>query len=267
MSTRIETIETIVPKELRARIRRGEWRRPTAGLAAGYAQANLVVLPRSDAYDFLVFCQRNPKPCPLLEVTELGDAEPTTTAPGADLRVDVPKYRVYRRGRPFAEEDDIRSQWRDDLVAFLLGCSFTFEHAMLRAGVPVRHIECGRNVPMYVTSIPCRPAGALHGPMVVSMRPLPAAHIPRAVLITGRYVRAHGAPVHIGDPAAIGIRDLGRPDYGEPPVIEPGEVPVFWACGVTPQAVAMAAGVELMITHAPGHMFVTDLLDEDLAAG
>ena len=267
MSTHIDTIERVEPKELRARIRRGEWRRPTAGLAAGYAQANLVVLPRSDAYDFLVFCQRKLKPCPLLEVTDPGIAEPATTAPGADLRVDLPKYRVHRRGRSIAEEDDIRSHWREDLVAFLLGCSFTFEHAMLRAGVPVRHIECGRNVPMYVTSLPCRPAGTLHGPMVVSMRPLPAAEIPRAVLITGRYVRAHGAPVHIGDPAAIGIRDLSRPDYGEPPMIAPGEVPVFWACGVTPQAVATAAGVELMITHAPGHMFVTDLPDEDLAAG
>ena len=267
MSTRIEAIQGLSPAELRARIRRGEWRQVTAGLAPGYAQANLVVLPRAAAYDFLVFCQRNPKPCPLIEVTDPGNPEPATSAPGADLRTDVPRYRVHRRGRPVVEETDIRSYWRDDLVAFLLGCSFTFETAMRRAGIPVRHIDCGRNVPMYVTSIPCRPAGALHGPMVVSMRPLPAAHVPRAVLITGRYPRAHGAPVHMGDPAAIGIRDLGRPDYGEPPVMEPGEVPVFWACGVTPQAVAMAAGVDFMITHAPGHMFVTDLLDEDFAAG
>ena len=267
MSTRTEAIQGIGPAELRARIRRGEWRGFTAGLAPGRAQANLVVLPRSAAYDFLVFCQRNPKPCPLIEVTDPGSPEPAVSAPGADLRTDVPKYRVHRRGRPVLEEDDIRSHWRDDLVAFLLGCSFTFESAMQRAGIPVRHIDCGRNVPMYVTSIPCRPAGALHGPMVVSMRPLRAADIPRAVLITGRYPRAHGAPVHIGDPAAIGVKDLARPDYGEPPVMEPGEVPVFWACGVTPQAVAMAAGVEFMITHAPGHMFVTDLLDEDLAAG
>jgi uncharacterized protein YcsI (UPF0317 family) len=267
MSTQVETIQSLSPAELRARIRRGEWRGLTSGLAPGYAQANLVVLPRTAAYDFLVFCQRNPKPCPLLEVTDPGSAEPVVTAPGADLRTDVPRYRVLRRGRPAVEETDIRSFWRDDLVAFLLGCSFTFETAMLRAGIPVRHIECGCNVPMYVTSIPCRPAGALHGPMVVSMRPLPAADVPRAVLITGRYTRAHGAPVHIGDPAAIGIKDLGRPDYGEPPVIQPGEVPVFWACGVTPQAVALAAGVEFMITHAPGHMFVADLRDEDLTTG
>ncbi|HEV2284135.1 MAG TPA: putative hydro-lyase [bacterium] len=267
MSTRVETPQDLSPRELRARIRRGEWRKSTVGLAAGYAQANLVVLPRDAAYDFLVFCQRNPKPCPLVEVTDPGNPEPAVTAPGADLRVDVPKYRVHRRGRPVTEEDDIRSYWRDDLVAFLLGCSFTFEGALQRVGIPVRHIDCGRNVPMYVTSTPCRSAGALHGPMVVSMRPLPAAHVPRAVLISGRYTRAHGAPVHIGDPATIGIKDLSRPDYGEPPVIEPGEVPVFWACGVTPQAVAMTAGVEFMITHAPGHMFVTDLLDEDLAGG
>jgi uncharacterized protein YcsI (UPF0317 family) len=267
MSTQLESVQHLSPAELRASIRRGEWRGPTSGLAPGYAQANLAVLPRSAAYDFLVFCQRNPKPCPLLEVTDPGSAEPSVTAPGADLRTDVPRYRVLRRGRAPVEETDIRSYWRDDLVAFLLGCSFTFETAMQRGGIPVRHIECGRNVPMYVTSIPCRPAGAFHGPMVVSMRPLPAADIPRAVLITGRYTRAHGAPVHIGDPAAIGVKDLSRPDYGEPPDIRPGEVPVFWACGVTPQAVAIAAGVEFMITHAPGHMFVADLLDEDLAAG
>lgn len=267
MSTQVEALQGAGPAELRARIRRGEWQSLTAGLASGYAQANLVILPRAAAYDFLVFCQRNPKPCPLLDVTDPGSPEPKIAAPGADLRTDVPKYRVYRRDRPAAEETDIRPYWRDDLVAFLLGCSFTFEGAMQRGGIPVRHIECGRNVPMYVTSIPCRPAGALHGPMVVSMRPLPAAQVPRAVLITGRYPRAHGAPVHIGDPAVIGIGDLGRPDYGEPPVMEPGEVPVFWACGVTPQAVAKEAGVEFMITHAPGHMFLTDLLDEDLAAG
>ena len=267
MSTGVEALQHAGPKELRARIRRGEWRRPTAGLAGGYAQANLVVLPREDSYDFLVFCQRNPKPCPLLEVTDPGNPEPATAAPGADLRTDLPKYRIHRRGRPVVEEDDVRSYWRNDLVAFLLGCSFTFETAMLHAGITVRHVECGRNVPMYVTSTLCHPAGVLHGPMVVSMRPLPAAQVPRAVLVTGRYPRAHGAPVHIGDPAAIGITDLNRPDYGEPPIIEPGEVPVFWACGVTPQAVAIAAGVEFMITHAPGHMLLTNLLDEDLAAG
>lgn len=255
------------PREWRLRMRRGEWHSPTAGLAPGFAQANLVVVPREIAYDFLVFCQRNPKPCPLIDVTDPGSPEPAFAAPGADLRTDLPRYRVYRRGRLEAEETEITRYWRPDLVCFLLGCSFTFEAAMQAAGLPVRHIEDGRNVSMYITSLPCRPAGALHGPMVVSMRPLLPRDVPRAVLLTGRYPRAHGAPVHAGDPEAIGVRDLGRPEFGDPPRIEPGEVPVFWACGVTPQAVAQEAAVELMITHAPGHMFITDLRDEDLAAG
>lgn len=255
------------PRELRLRARRGEWQAPTSGLAPGHAQANLVVVPRAVAYDFLVFCQRNPKPCPLIDVTDPGNPEPAYAAPGADLRTDLPRYRVYRQGRLVAEETEITRYWRDDLVAFLLGCSFTFEEAMLRAGLPVRHMEDGRNAAMYITGLACRPAGALHGPMVVSMRPLPAQDVPRAVLITARYPRAHGAPVHAGDPGAIGVGDLSRPDFGDPPRIMPGEVPVFWACGVTPQAVAMAAKVDLMITHAPGHMFVTDLRDEDLATG
>ncbi|HKV46341.1 MAG TPA: putative hydro-lyase [bacterium] len=263
----LAAVHGAAPRDLRARMRSGEWQGPTAGLAPGFAQANLVVLPRDTAYDFLVFCQRNPKPCPLIDVTDPGSPQPAYAAPGADLRTDLPKYRIYRRGEVEAEVTEITRHWRPDLVAFLLGCSFTFEMAMQHAGLPVRHIEGGRNVPMYVTSIPCRPAGTLHGPMVVSMRPLPAAGIPRATLVTGRYQRAHGAPVHIGDPGAIGVRDLAHPDFGDPPRIEPGEVPVFWACGVTPQAVARAAKVELMITHAPGHMFITDLLDEDLAVG
>jgi len=248
-------------------MRRGEWRAPTSGLAPGFAQANLVVVPQSIAYDFLVFCQRNPKPCPLIDVTDPGDPEPLLAAPGADLRTDLPRYRIYRHGRLEAEETEITRYWRGNLVAFLLGCSFTFEAAMQRAGLPVRHIEDGRNVPMYVTKLSCRPAGALHGPMVVSMRPLPLHDVPRAMLVTGRYPRAHGAPVHAGDPAAIGVRDLSRPEFGDPPRIEPGEAPVFWACGVTPQAVAIATRIDLMITHAPGHMFITDLLDEDLTAG
>jgi len=254
------------PRELRLRARRGEWTGVTAGLAPGYAQTNLVVVPRELAYDFLVFCQRNPKPCPLVEVTDPGSPEAAIAAPGSDLRTDLPRYRIYRRGRLQEEVTEIGRVWRGDLVAFLLGCSFTFEHAMQRAGLPVRHIEDGGNVPMYVTSIPCRPAAALRGPMVVTMRPLPPAAVPRTMLVTGRYPKAHGAPVHVGDPAAIGIRDLAHPDFGDPPRIEPGEVPVFWGCGVTPQAVAIAAKVDLMITHAPGHMFLTDLLDEDLTS-
>jgi uncharacterized protein YcsI (UPF0317 family) len=263
----LHAVRGATPGEIRRRIRSGEWRSPTAGLAPGFAQANLVVVPRDTAYDFLVFCQRNPKPCPLIDVTDPGNPEPPYAARGADLRTDLPRYRVYRRGELETEETEITRFWRPDLVAFLLGCSFTFETAMQHAGLPVRHIEDGRNVSMYVTTTACQAAGGLHGPMVVSMRPLPLVLVPRAVLITGRYPRAHGAPVHVGDPEAIGIRDLARPDFGDPPRIEPGEVPVFWACGVTPQAVAREAKVDLMITHAPGHMFITDLLDEDLGVG
>ncbi|MGH7360312.1 MAG: putative hydro-lyase [Candidatus Methylomirabilales bacterium] len=253
------------PKEVRERIRRGEWVRPTAGCAAGYVQANLVVLPRDLAYDFLLFTHRNPRPCPLLEVTDPGSPEPVRVAPGADLRTDLPKYRVYRHGVLAEEVTDLIPLWRDDLVAFLLGCSFTFEAALLKAEVPVRHLEEGRNVPMYITSIPCAPAGLFEGPLVVSMRPIPPEKVARAAGVTARFPAVHGAPVHVGTPEALGIRDLGRPDFGDPVTIRPGEVPVFWACGVTPQAVAMAVKPPLMITHAPGHMFVTDLRDEALA--
>jgi len=259
------SLSTAHPKEVRERIRRGEWVRPTAGCAAGYVQANLVVLPRELAYDFLLFTHRNPRPCPLLEVTDPGSPEPVRVAPGADLRTDLPKYRVYRHGVLAEEVTDLLPLWRDDLVAFLLGCSFTFEAALLKAEVPVRHLEEGCNVPMYITNRPCAPAGLFEGPLVVSMRPIPPEKVARAAAVTARFPAVHGAPVHVGAPEALGIRDLGRPDFGEPVTIRPGEVPVFWACGVTPQAVAMAVKPPLMITHAPGHMFVTDLRDEALA--
>lgn len=254
------------PREVRQQIREGKWRQPTAGLAAGFVQANLVILPRDLAFDFLLFAQRNPKPCPVIEVTDVGSAEPTLSAPGADLRTDVPRYCVYRDGALASEVTDLRSVWRDDFVSFLLGCSFTFESALLQAGVPVRHIEEGRNVPMFITSIPCAPAGVFRGPLVVTMRPIPAPLVARAVQISGRYPGVHGAPVHLGDPATIGIRDLQAPDFGDAVTIRLGEVPVFWACGVTPQAVAMQAKPPLMLTHAPGHMFITDLRNEALAA-
>lgn len=246
-------------------IRQGRWRKPTAGLAPGYVQANLVVLPRELAYDFLLFAQRNPKPCPILEVTDTGLPEPRLTAPGADLRTDVPKYRIYRDGTFVQEVTDLLGVWTPDLVGFLLGCSFTFEAGLLQAGIPVRHIEEGKNVSMFITSIPCMPAGAFSGPLVVTMRPIPAALVSRAVQISGRFPAVHGAPVHVGDPGALGIRDLSKPDFGDPVTIRPGEVPVFWACGVTPQAVAMQAKPPLMISHAPGHMFITDMRDESLA--
>jgi len=250
--------------EVRQAARGGRLDRPTAGLALGYVQANLVVLPRELAFDFLLFCQRNPKPCPLLDVTEPGSPEPRLVAAGADVRTDVPRYRVYRRGELADEPTDLRPFWREDAVAFLLGCSFTFESALLEAGVPVRHVEQGVNVPMYRTNIPCRPAGVFRGPLVVSMRPLTPAQALTATRVCGRFPRAHGTPVHFGDPSAIGVRDLDRPDYGDAVEIRPGEVPVFWACGVTPQAAVTEAQVPLALTHKPGHMFLTDLRDTDL---
>lgn len=265
MGEQAESSRKATPSELRALIREGKWRKPTAGLAAGYVQANLVILPQDLAYDFLLFAQRNPKPCPVIEVTDTASPEPKLTAPGADLRTDVPKYRVYRDGKLDREVTDLLGVWTPDLVAFLLGCSFTFETGLLQAGIPVRHIEEGKNVSMFVTSIPCTPAGAFNGPLVVTMRPIPAPMVPRAVQISGRFPAVHGAPIHVGDPAALGIHDLGKPDFGDAVTIRHGEVPVFWACGVTPQAVAMQAKPPLMITHAPGYMFVTDLRDEALA--
>ena len=253
------------PADVRAQARSGEWNGLTAGLAPGHVQANLAILPRDLAFDFLLFCQRNPKPCPLLEVLEPGSYEPKSTAPGADLRTDLPAYRVYRQGQMVGEEGDIRSLWRDDLVPFLLGCSFTFERALLSAGIPLRYVDEQKNVSMFITNIDTAPAGAFSGPMVVTMRPIPQRQIVRAVQVTSRFPSVHGAPVHIGDPEAIGIRDLTQPDFGDPTEVREGEVPVFWACGVTPQAVALRCKPPLMVTHSPGHMFVTDWLDEDLA--
>lgn len=249
---------------VRAACRAGTHTGPTPGLAAGFVQANLVCLPRDWAFDFLLFCQRNPKPCPLLDVTEPGDPEPRHAAPGADLRTDLPAYRVWRDGELAAEPTDVREFWRADLVGFLIGCSFTFEAALQTAGVPVRHIDEGRNVPMYRTSVPCTPAGRFSGPLVVSMRPLTPAQAVTATRVCSRFPLAHGAPVHFGDPTAIGIRDLAKPDFGDAVTVRPGEVPVFWACGVTPQAAVMQAKPPFAITHKPGHMFLTDLRDHQM---
>jgi uncharacterized protein YcsI (UPF0317 family) len=250
--------------EVRQAARNGALCTPTAGLALGHVQANLAVVPKDLAFDFLLFCHRNPKPCPLLDVTEPGSAEPARVAPGADLRTDVPRYRVYRNGELVDEPDNLTSYWRDDLVGFLLGCSFSFEAALLEAGLPVRHVEEGCNVPMYRTNVPCRPAGVFRGPMVVSMRPMTPAQAIAATRVCSRFPRAHGTPIHFGDPAAIGIRDVKRPDHGDPVSFRPGEVPVFWACGVTPQIVAMEARPSLLLAHKPGHMFLTDWKDVDL---
>ena len=245
-------------EEARARIRAGEYTGPTGGLAPGFVQTNLVVLPEEYAFDFLKFCARNPRPCPILEVTDTGSSTPSVMAPGADLRTDVPKYRVYENGELVDEPFEISSRWRDDIVAFLTGCSFTFETALLSAGLRLAHLDQGRNVPMYVTDRECTPSGPFSGPMVVSMRPFRAEDIPLAVAVSGRYPTMHGAPVHVGDPDSLGIRDLDEPEFGEAISIEEYEIPVFWACGVTPQAVAMKARLPRVITHSPGHMFVTD---------
>lgn len=252
------------PSEIRAGIREGRWTGQTAGLAAGYVQANLVILPQADAEEFREFCARNPKPCPVLDVTAPGSPVPEQVAPQADLRTDLPRYRVYKDGQLVDERLDITDLWREDLVAFLIGCSFTFEHGLIEAGIPLRHIERGLGVPMYRTNRECEPAGRFHGPLVVSMRPIPAELVDLAAERTARFPAVHGGPVHAGDPGELGIDDVQTPDWGDQPVVEPGDVPVFWACGVTPQAVAMASKPAFMITHAPGHMFITDLRITDL---
>ncbi len=254
-----EEAARLAPEDARRRYRDG-LAVPTTGWAMGYAQANLVALPRDWAFDMLLFAQRNPQAVPLLDVTDPGS--PTTTvAPGADLRTDLPRYRVWRDGRLVDEPTQVADLWRDDLVTFVIGCSFTFEAALLEAGVPVRNVEQGRNVAMYRTNVPCRPAGRLAGPLVVSMRPIPGNQVVSAVQVTARMPQVHGAPVHVGAPASLGISDLSTPDFGDALDFEDGDVPVFWACGVTPQAALMASGAPFAITHAPGFMLVTDVPD------
>jgi len=251
--------------EARQAIRSGRWSGHTSGTAPHYVQGNVVILPEALANDFLRFCQRNPKPCPLLAVSEPGDPGLPRLGADLDIRTDVPRYRVWRKGELVEEVTDIRALWRDDLVTFVIGCSFSFEQPLIDAGIPLRHIEQGRNVAMYRTNIQTVPAGPFHSPMVVSMRPMSAANAIRAVQVTARVPAVHGAPVHLGDPALIGIADLARPDFGDAVDILPGELPVYWACGVTPQAVVMEAKPDFCITHAPGTMLVTDLLDSELA--
>jgi uncharacterized protein YcsI (UPF0317 family) len=248
-------MEFLAPADVRARFRAG-LRMPTAGCASGFAQANLIVVPQDAASDFEQFVRRNPKPCPLLDIT---GSPMTRLAPGADLRTDLPAYRVWENGRCVAEPSDVTDHWHGDAVAFLLGCSFTFERALLAAGVPLRHVEQRTNVPMFITDRQCVPAGRFAGPLVVSMRPVPADLVQAASAITARYPAAHGAPVHVGDPAALGIDSLSRPDFGDPVVKHEDDVPVFWACGVTPQAALSGAGLRYAITHAPGYMFITDV--------
>ncbi|HUB15752.1 MAG TPA: putative hydro-lyase [Acetobacteraceae bacterium] len=250
----------------RLRIRGGSFTGPTSGLAPGNVQANLVILPSACAFDFLRFAQANPRPCPVLSVSEPGATGFPTFGANLDIRTDLPRYRIWRNGELVAEPIDLLDVWRDDLVSFAIGCSFSFEEALMEAGIEVRHIACNSNVPMYRTNIPCTPAGMFHGPMVVSMRPLKPANAIRAVQITSRFPSVHGAPVHIGLPEAIGIADLAKPDYGDEVPVGADELPVFWACGVTPQAVIAQARPEFCITHAPGAMLITDLRNTSLAA-
>jgi len=254
-------VQGMAADEFRRLVRASGYAGPTAGVAPGRVQANLAILPADEAGDFLRFCTRNPKPCPVVGMSEPGDPWIPELGMDLDIRTDIPRYRVWREGAMVDEPTDIRAEWRDDSVAFALGCSFSFEEALLQAGIPLRHVARNINVAMYRTSIDCAPAGLFRGPMVVSMRPMTPADAIRAIQITGRFPGVHGAPVHFGDPAAIGIADLDTPDYGDPVEIRDGEVPVFWACGVTPQAVIQAAGVKRCITHAPGCMLVSDLLN------
>lgn len=237
----------------------------TSSLAPGFVQGNLAILPAALAGDFLRFCQRNPKPCPVLGISEPGSPHIPELGLDLDLRTDLPRYRIWRQGELVEEPTSIANVWRDDLVAFVLGCSFTFEHALMEDGIRLRHVAQGRNVAMWRTSIACAPAGPFAGPMVVSMRPLAPADAIRAIQITTRFPGVHGAPVHIGHPHLIGIEDLSRPDYGDAVEVADDEIPVFWACGVTPQAVIAAARPDFAITHAPGAMLVTDLRNSSLA--
>ncbi|MGW5644159.1 putative hydro-lyase [Saccharopolyspora sp. NPDC003762] len=255
------------PAAARESIRSGAWHAVTTGLCAGYVQANLAVLPGELADEFAEFCRQNPQPLPLLEATEPGVADRLRVAPHADLRTDLPKYRVHRHGTVESEVDSVRELWRDDFVGFLLGCSFSAEERLLAAGVRLRHLETGGNVPMFRTSLRCRPVGRFHGPVVVSMRAIRRSEVDRAVAVTAELPFAHGAPLHVGDPAEIGIADPSTPDWGDPMPLEADEVPVFWACGVTPQAVLAEVRPEVAITHAPGYMFLTDLRVADLVAG
>ena len=247
------------PYEVRELIRQGKITHQTSGMCNGFAQGNLLILPKAQAYDFLLFTQRNPKPCPILEVGDVGSRLVKRMADNADIATDIPKYRIWKYGELVDEVTDISSLWQDDFVYFLIGCSFSFESELLAADVPVRHIEEGKNVPMYMTNIETQPAGIFHGKTVVSMRPMKPEYVIKAISVTASMPRVHGAPIHIGDPAAIGIADIHKPDFGDSVTIHEGEIPVFWCCGVTPQSAVMSAKPPLAISHAPGHMFITDV--------
>ena len=254
----------ITSGEIRDLIRIGQFSGATSGMAPGHIQTNLVILSSDDAFDFLLFCQRNPRSCPLLEVVESGSSEPTHMAPAADLRSDLPKYFVYKDGTLVEEPTDISHIWNEDLVSFLIGCSFTFESALIAHGIPIPHYTQGKSPAMFTTTIPTEPAGIFAGPMVVSMRAIPQNKLVATIQITAKFPQMHAAPIHIGNPSDIGINDISKPDFGDPVEVREGFIPVFWACGVTPQAVALSSKPSMMITHAPGHMFITDKKDSEL---
>jgi len=252
------------PREARRAIRAQRITGHTAGLAPAHVQGNLCILPAEYAAEFAAFCQRNPKPCPLIGMSAPGDPRIPDLGEDLDIRTDLPRYRVFRDGECVDEPTSLMDVWRDDLVSFVLGCSFSFELPMVEAGIPLRHWETGSNVSMYTTGIACTPAGRFEGPMVVSMRPMTPANAIRAVQVTSRFPNVHGAPVHLGFPEQIGIADLMAPDYGPAPDIRGGELPVFWACGVTPQEIVGRARPSLCITHKPGSMLITDRLNRDM---
>ncbi len=252
------------PLEVRKLIREGKITCQTSGMCLGYAQANLVIVPKNIAYDFLLFTQRNPKSCPLLEVGDVGDKFLKYLGKDINIAKDIPKYRIYKKGELIGEYTDIEKFWREDFVSFLIGCSFSFESELLEADIPVRHIEKGCNVPMFITNINCNEAGIFKGKMVVSMRPIPKDKVVKSVLVSGSMPKVHGAPIHIGNPKDIGIKDINKPDFGDKVIIKEGEVPVFWPCGVTPQSVIMNVKPEIVITHSPGHMLITDIKNVNL---
>ena len=256
---------TSSPAEIRQKIRHGELVRPTAGLAPGYVQTNVVILPKELSSDFLLFCKKNPKACPLIEVIDPGKFEAILSAPNSDIRSDIPLYRIYKNGILSEETSDIKTKWRKDFVTFLIGCSFTFEAALIKNGIQLNHIKEGKNVSMFVTNIPTERAGVFSGPMVVSMRSIQIDKVDQAIQTTAKFPSMHGAPIHIGNPKEIGILDIDNPDFGDRTLIKENETPVFWACGVTPQSIAMSSNPPIMITHAPGHMFITDKKDEEYA--
>lgn len=262
--TAVEDLKKLSPVELRRLIRKGQFNGQTSGLAPGYTQANLVILPKKLAYDFLLFTQRNPRPCPVLEVSDTGSRKLKVMASDIDLANDFPKYRIYRHGTLEKEVTSVEDYWEDDFVSFIIGCSFSFEAELIAAGIEVRNISEGVNVPMFNTNIPLQEAGPFHGNMVVSMRPIPEEQVVKSVEVTAAMPKVHGAPIQIGHPEKIGIKDIFRPDYGDSVTIKEGEIPVFWPCGVTPQNVIMQVKPDFVITHAPGHMLITDVVNTSL---